>query len=230
MSREQTKRIASQSSQDIDGDSRNWSSESERDRQKDIDMDEPLMSGAGDDSGVVNDQILLKWATAMQSWRTPPGSPSTPRTTQEGEKQGGPGQLSSLRDANGNSNENSKISIEKQRKERKVPMSAQNVPETLRKLVPQGIPGVLRKEVWNRLAGCSEGSIEAGRLKQQYLLLFDRDCAQNHVIERDLHRTFPAHKHFQSEQGQQDLYSICRSYALYDSEVSYSEDVREKSE
>ena len=166
--------------------SRTWSSESEKDRQADKDLDEPLMSGAGDPKGKVDEQAFFNWAEVMQSWRTPPGSPMV---------------------------------VPKSSKDQR--SCSAKVPEHVRRLVPLGVPEMLRKEVWSRLAGCSKASAEGNRLEHQYTLLWDRDCPLDQVIERDLNRTFPAHPYFQSELGQQNLYSICRAYALYDTEVSY---------
>ena len=162
-------------------------SKCEADKQNDLDFDEPLMSGTGDYSLVVDDQTLLKWATAMQSWRTPPGSPSLNRNSSSSLNGLTLDELPTPPD---NSSPNLHV----------------NVPDEIKKMVPLGIPGVLRKEVWARLADCAEGSSEAQRLTNEYQLLHNRNFAQNQIIERDLHRTFPANAYFKTANARQDLF------------------------
>ncbi|KAL3189670.1 hypothetical protein MRX96_021138 [Rhipicephalus microplus] len=91
-------------------------------------------------------------------------------------------------------------------------------PKTLGPLVrAQGIPEALRGEVWQLLAGAAQDPHAA----QAYRLLLARDCPCESVIQRDLHRTFPAHEFFRDAAGQDALYKICKAYAVQDPEVGY---------
>ncbi|KAL2089654.1 hypothetical protein ACEWY4_014342 [Coilia grayii] len=49
------------------------------------------------------------------------------------------------------------------------------------------------------------------------------DSAQEGVITRDIHRTFPAHDYFKDSNGdgQDSLYKICKAYSVYDEEIGY---------
>ncbi|VDL79325.1 unnamed protein product [Nippostrongylus brasiliensis] len=69
-------------------------------------------------------------------------------------------------------------------------------------LILNGVPDVLRGEVWRLLA---------------------KDCPSEQVILKDIHRTFPAHDNFKEAggEGQESLYKISKAYSLYDEEVSY---------
>lgn len=80
-----------------------------------------------------------------------------------------------------------------------------------------GIPEALRGEVWQLLAGAAQDPQAA----QAYRLLLARDCPCEGVIQRDLHRTFPAHEFFRDAAGQDALYKICKAYAVQDPEVGY---------
>ncbi|PWA21272.1 hypothetical protein CCH79_00009385 [Gambusia affinis] len=50
-----------------------------------------------------------------------------------------------------------------------------------------------------------------------------QDSAQESVITRDIHRTFPAHDYFKESDGdgQDSLYKICKAYSVYDEEIGY---------
>ncbi|XP_021572464.1 rab GTPase-activating protein 1-like, partial [Carlito syrichta] len=50
-----------------------------------------------------------------------------------------------------------------------------------------------------------------------------KDSAQESVITRDIHRTFPAHDYFKDTggDGQESLYKICKAYAVYDEDIGY---------
>uniref|UniRef100_A0A131XQY4 Putative rab gtpase-activating protein 1 n=3 Tax=Ixodes ricinus TaxID=34613 RepID=A0A131XQY4_IXORI len=82
-----------------------------------------------------------------------------------------------------------------------------------------GIPEALRGEVWQLLAGAAQDPGAA----QAYRLLLARDCPCEGVIQRDVHRTFPAHDFFRESggAGQDSLYKICKAYAVQDPEVGY---------
>ncbi|KAM3728875.1 Rab GTPase-activating protein [Dirofilaria immitis] len=93
------------------------------------------------------------------------------------------------------------------------------IPEGLADLIRNGVPDVLRGEVWQYLA---KVQIDPD-LTQTYRLLLGKECPSEQVILRDIHRTFPAHEYFKEAggEGQESLYRISKAYSLYDEEVSY---------
>uniref|UniRef100_A0A915C0Q2 Rab GTPase-activating protein 1 n=4 Tax=Parascaris univalens TaxID=6257 RepID=A0A915C0Q2_PARUN len=92
-------------------------------------------------------------------------------------------------------------------------------PEGLADLMRNGVPDILRGEVWQYLAKVQTDP----DLTQTYRLLLGKECPSEQVILRDIHRTFPAHEYFKEAggDGQESLYRISKAYSLYDEEVSY---------
>lgn len=77
-------------------------------------------------------------------------------------------------------------------------------PKNLSNLVRLGIPEIHRNVIWQRLANV-ENNIE---LINEYRLLLTRETKCETVIQRDIHRTFPAHQFFRDIGGSGELNSL----------------------
>lgn len=92
-------------------------------------------------------------------------------------------------------------------------------PKNLAPLVRLGIPEALRGKIWQKLSNV-EGRID---MTDKYRTLITEKTKCETVIQRDIHRTFPAHKCFKESggSGQDALFKVSKAYAVYDSEVGY---------
>uniref|UniRef100_A0A1A9Z3C5 Rab-GAP TBC domain-containing protein n=1 Tax=Glossina pallidipes TaxID=7398 RepID=A0A1A9Z3C5_GLOPL len=92
-------------------------------------------------------------------------------------------------------------------------------PKNLATLVRLGVPEALREKIWQKLA-----SIESKtEMNDMYKILITKETKCETVIQRDIHRTFPAHKCFKESggSGQDSLFKVSKAYAVYDKEVGY---------
>lgn len=70
-------------------------------------------------------------------------------------------------------------------------------PKSLAALVRNGIPEALRGNVWQRLANVEDSA----RIIDMYRVLLTKETKCEDVIQRDIHRTYPAHKKFRDTGG-----------------------------
>lgn len=92
-------------------------------------------------------------------------------------------------------------------------------PKNLVHLVRLGVPEALRGNVWQRLANVENKTA----IRDLYRVLLTKDTKCEDVIQRDINRTFPAHKVFRETggTGQDSLFKVSKAYAVYDQEVGY---------
>uniref|UniRef100_A0A182IM58 Rab-GAP TBC domain-containing protein n=1 Tax=Anopheles atroparvus TaxID=41427 RepID=A0A182IM58_ANOAO len=92
-------------------------------------------------------------------------------------------------------------------------------PKAIANLVRMGIPEPMRGPVWQRLACVGNRS----EMFDSYRVLITKETSCETVIQRDINRTFPAHKFFKENGGigQENLYKVSKAYAVYDTEVGY---------
>lgn len=92
-------------------------------------------------------------------------------------------------------------------------------PKSLAPLVRLGIPEKFRGNIWQRLANVDNKT----DMTDMYRVLLTKETKCETVIQRDIHRTFPAHKFFSEigGSGQDVLFKVSKAYAVYDTEVGY---------
>ncbi|XP_058839082.1 rab GTPase-activating protein 1-like isoform X1 [Topomyia yanbarensis] len=92
-------------------------------------------------------------------------------------------------------------------------------PRNLASLVRCGIPDILRGAIWQKLANVENKT----EMTDSYRVLITKETSCENVIQRDINRTFPAHKFFKESGGigQDSLYKVSKAYAVYDTEVGY---------
>ncbi|EDV96709.1 rab GTPase-activating protein 1-like [Drosophila grimshawi] len=92
-------------------------------------------------------------------------------------------------------------------------------PKNLAALVRLGVPEALRGNIWQKLANV-ERKVE---MNDMYKVLITKETKCETVIQRDIHRTFPAHQCFKETggSGQDALFKVSKAYAVHDSEVGY---------
>uniref|UniRef100_A0A8D8NXV4 Rab GTPase-activating protein 1 n=1 Tax=Culex pipiens TaxID=7175 RepID=A0A8D8NXV4_CULPI len=92
-------------------------------------------------------------------------------------------------------------------------------PRNLANLVRCGIPDILRGAIWQKLANVENKT----DMTDSYRVLLTKETSCETVIQRDINRTFPAHKFFKESggMGQDSLYKVSKAYAVYDAEVGY---------
>ncbi|XP_013112093.1 rab GTPase-activating protein 1-like [Stomoxys calcitrans] len=92
-------------------------------------------------------------------------------------------------------------------------------PKALAPLVRLGVPEAMREMIWKKLAGIETKT----EMLDMYKILITKETKCETVIQRDIHRTFPAHKCFRETggSGQDALFKVSKAYAVYDSEVGY---------
>ncbi|KAK3913686.1 TBC1 domain family member 9 [Frankliniella fusca] len=100
-------------------------------------------------------------------------------------------------------------------------ISMYRTPE-ISKLVLQGIPDTLRREVWLNFSGAiNEQQTNPGLYRSLVDKAVGKQCVANDEIERDLHRSLPEHKAFQSEVGINALRRVLSAYAYRNPQIGY---------
>lgn len=90
------------------------------------------------------------------------------------------------------------------------------------KLVLQGIPDQLRREVWMTFSGAiNEMATNPGVYQSLVEQSLGKMCQANDEIERDLHRSLPEHPAFQSEIGISALRRVLSAYAWRNPQIGY---------
>lgn len=92
--------------------------------------------------------------------------------------------------------------------------------DDLKSLLRKGVPDCHRHEVWWSVLRCEE------RRAQSYnsfaeLVQADLDASVAGTIDRDLGRTFPGHRRFETEAGQVSLRNVLHAFACHLPQVGY---------
>ncbi|KAM3181826.1 hypothetical protein ACTXT7_013600 [Hymenolepis weldensis] len=166
------------------------------------DDDEPLMSGnGGEDLKIItDDDVFVAWGNLVTEWR-------------EWNKGSGKNSLSLPPYP-------SAQTIVTRSGAECLPDGA--LGRRMRQLVRRGIPDSLRPEIWQKMAGYQATDQGLGEV---YRILLTKPCQFDADIQRDLTRTLPAHNFFQDKSGQEVLFQLTRTYALYDEPVGYCQGI-----
>lgn len=92
----------------------------------------------------------------------------------------------------------------------------------LKRNLAQGIPECLRGDMWALISKANRYLERSDQFT--YLRLFSQDDIGNETqIKKDIHRTFPEHIMFKSEEsyGQKGLLNILKAYSQFDTEIGY---------
>ena len=87
--------------------------------------------------------------------------------------------------------------------------AARSNPKALSKAIQRGVPDVIRGSVWQLIA-----SSKSTELEESYKALLKLPSPHEKAIAKDLNRTFPDHKYFQQEGGQETLANVIKAYSL----------------
>ena len=98
------------------------------------------------------------------------------------------------------------------------PRTAQHLPTLLSKKIRAGIPPPLRGVVWVSMAGARDTFLES-----QYERLSGAPSPYEHLIGKDIGRSFPGVDMFRDADGdgQQQLGRVLKSFSLYDHTIGY---------
>ncbi|KAL1140691.1 hypothetical protein AAG570_000621, partial [Ranatra chinensis] len=90
------------------------------------------------------------------------------------------------------------------------------------KLVLQGVPNSMRRELWLTFAGAwNEMASNRGVYKDLVENAMGRVCTANEEIERDLHRSLPEHPAFHTDIGISALRRVLTAYAARNPQIGY---------
>ena len=98
------------------------------------------------------------------------------------------------------------------------PKTAQRLPTLLSNKIRSGIPPPLRGVVWVSMAGARDRALE-----DQYQRLANETSPYEHLIGKDIGRSFPEVEMFRDSkgEGQQMLGRVLKCFSLYDEKIGY---------